>query len=332
MMSWRSGTSRLVRVLCACAFTGALGCGGEERAWVPPRVDYPDAKSTATFRLSQTGLYRDIQTKELAPDLLEYEPEYALWSDGAKKRRWLRLPEDGTIDTSDMDHWVFPIGATFFKEFKREGKRVETRMVARIGPEPDDYFMGAFVWNDDETDAVFARGGEPNARGTEHDVPEAKRCFTCHNGDRGRVLGYSAVQQPLAAAPLSDPPARPYLVPGDDVARQALGYLHANCGNCHNPDGTSRTDTNVTLRLSVDEHSVEETAIYQSTVGVDLDSWLQKGFDSRISAGEPERSAVLVRMKTREKDDAMPPFASEIPDEDGMETVDEWIASLPRGN
>jgi hypothetical protein len=300
--------------------------GGE--AWSAPIVQYPDAKSSETFLLSQTGLYRDIAAKELAPDLIEFEPSYKLWSDGADKTRWLRLPPGTKIDTSDMDHWVFPVGTMLFKEFRLEGKLLETRLVARLGPEPDDYFMGAFRWYDDESDAVFVRDGENNVRETDHDIPKVQNCFTCHNGDRGRVLGYSAVQQPAVKAPLSDPPVEPYVVPGDEVAREALGYLHANCGNCHNPSGTSRSDTDLTLRLEVSEHAVEDTGIYQSAVQGVLDRWLHKGFDVRIAPGDPDLSAVLARMKLRTKEDAMPPFASERVDTDGVELVRKWIESL----
>jgi hypothetical protein len=306
----------------------AAGLDATAAAWSAPVVQYPDSKSTETFSLSQTGLYRDIASKEIAPDLIAFEPAYKLWSDGAQKQRWLRLPPGTKIDTSDMDHWVFPVGTMLFKEFRLDDKLLETRLVARIGPKPDDYFMGAFRWNDDESDAVFVRDGDANVRGTDHDIPTAKNCFTCHNGDRGRVLGYSAVQQPAPEAPLSDPPAEPYVAPGDAIAREALGYLHANCGNCHNPNGTSRTDTNLTLRLYVAEHTVEDTGIYRTGVRVILDRWLHKGFDLRIAPGDPDLSAVLARMKTRDKDDAMPPFASERVDTDGVELVRKWIASL----
>lgn len=345
----------LARAVCFCVLGCAVGCddadsgapkprdAGSEAAgsaadgggtsshvsWVPPVVKYPDAKSTRTFLLSETGLYKNIDAKELAPDLIAYEPEYKLWSDGAEKRRWLRLPPNTAIDTSDMDHWRFPVGTMLFKEFSSEGKRIETRVLARLGPDPDDYFMGAFVWNDDESDAEFTRDGEENVRGTEHDVPETKRCFTCHNGEPGRVLGYSAVQQPAAEAPLGDSPEVPYTIPGDDTARRALGYLHANCGNCHNPTGTSRTDTNLTLRLEVDEHTVEDTAIYASAVGTELDHWLHRGYAARIAPGEPEQSAVLARMASRDKDVMMPPFATEVVDEAGVALVRQWIAALP---
>jgi signal transduction histidine kinase len=37
--------------------------------------------------LSETGLYRDISTGELAPDFVAFEPAYTLWSDAAAKQR-----------------------------------------------------------------------------------------------------------------------------------------------------------------------------------------------------------------------------------------------------
>ena len=77
------------------------------------------------------------------------------------------------------------------------------------------------------------------------------------------------------------------------------------------------------------EHTVEDTSIYRSAVGVDLDYYLRKGFDARIVPGDPDRSAVLVRMEKRTKDDAMPPFATEQVDATGAELVRRWIESLP---
>ena len=43
-----------------------------------------------------------------APEMQSFTPRYALWSDGAAKRRWIRLPAGTTIDTSNTDAWDFP--------------------------------------------------------------------------------------------------------------------------------------------------------------------------------------------------------------------------------
>src|SRR5262249_50301413 len=94
-------------------------------------------------RLSQMGLYRDIATRTIADGVAEFEPAYSLWSDGATKRRWIALPPGAQIDTSDMDHWVFPVGTKLFKEFSVAGKRVETRLIERTST---GYDMAAFAW------------------------------------------------------------------------------------------------------------------------------------------------------------------------------------------
>jgi hypothetical protein len=296
--------------------------------WSPPVVSPPAPGSDRPFWLSETGLYRDIQHKQVAPDLIEFEPTYALWSDGAQKRRWLRLPAGERIDTSDMDHWLFPIGSMLFKQFATpDGKLLETRLIMRRGPGADDYFMGAFLWNDAETDARFVPAGAQNVRDTEHNLPRSKLCATCHNGEAGRILGLSAVQgERLPAERFTHAQQPGYRVPGDETTAQALGYLHANCGNCHNLRGTAWSDTDLDLRLSVGEITPQETAIQRSVLNVAMtDQALGR---LRVLAGEPNRSGVYTRMSSREAKKQMPPFATERVDDRGLVAVAAWIESL----
>src|SRR5262245_17394980 len=69
-----------------------------------------DAVRELPERLSQTGLYASAATEPIATDVLSFRPQFELWSDGARKRRWIRLPPETRIDTSDMDAWQFPVG------------------------------------------------------------------------------------------------------------------------------------------------------------------------------------------------------------------------------
>ena len=55
-------------------------------------------------RLSETGLYADFAAKVIGPEATLFAPTHKLWSDGATKRRWVRLPPGTRIDTSNMDH------------------------------------------------------------------------------------------------------------------------------------------------------------------------------------------------------------------------------------
>lgn len=309
----------------------ADGGGAPDAAapWQPPDPKLPDLKHPGDYYLSQTGLYRDIADKTLAPDLLEFTPQHVLWADGADKRRFIRVPAGQQIDTGDMDHWIFPVGTMLFKEFSLAGKRLETRLVVRTGTGDTDYWMGAFLWNDDESDAKLAVDGADNVLGTEHDVPASKRCYTCHDGVPGRILGFSAVQ--LSAIPnalLSDPPKSVYHPPGDAAAQQALGYLHANCGHCHNPMGSARPDTDMDLQLRVSDDTVEGTNTYQTSVGVMLQYFDQSGLMLRIEPGKPEQSAIVYRMNERGDRRQMPPIATEQIHKQGVAWVKAWIATL----
>ena len=217
-------------------------------------------------RLSQTGLYADIATKQVAAGLLAFTPQYPLWSDGARKSRWISLPRGTSIDAADPDAWFFPVGTRLWKEFAYE-RRVETRYIELTA---DGWVFATYRWLEDESDAVLApkfgqRAVYELADGVPYDLPARTDCRACHEGNVSRVLGFSALQLSAArdpGAPHAEP-LRPGDVdlarlvaqgkvkglPGDLVAlapevparsateRSALGYLHGNCSSCHNARG-----------------------------------------------------------------------------------------------
>lgn len=292
----------------------------------------PDAEvlpSALPDRLSQTGLYSDFGAKTVASQLTVFTPNHVLWSDGAVKTRWYQLPTGAVIDSSNMDRWRFPIGTKFFKEFARDGIRLETRVIWRIaetGNREKDTLVGAYVWNDDETEATLAPDGENNVRGTDHDAPSQAMCWRCHIGEPGDALGMSALQLgDVSALPLSVPPvdSTPFAAPNP-----ALGYLHANCGHCHSPSGGAWVSSSMVMRLDVDERDPAANQIVQTTVGVPLRQWLGHGYATRIVAGDPDQSAAFYRMTQRAMNVQMPPLATEHTDEAGIALVRAWIESL----
>jgi hypothetical protein len=290
--------------------------------------------------LAETGIFSDPATNTLNPNLVAFAPTHVLWSDGAVKRRWIWLPPGTQIDTSDIDHWVFPIGTKFFKEFSLGGKMLETRLVERYGPGREDFWLGAFVWNAEQTDAVFAIDGQNDLLGTPHDAPAQKQCWACHLGEPGRGLGFSAMQLAgdgpgvrlqalIDQGLLTNPPARSdFHPPGDPVVAKALGYLHANCGHCHNPNGTSWPDTQMKLRLDVADTTPEATGAYKTAIGQKLQAYRNPAFTTRIVPGDPMASAVFFRMSSRTAKEQMPPLATEFVDPTGVDLIQAWILSL----
>ena len=361
-----AGDAAAAAVTLAAALVTAAGVGGLEgcdsdkptspSAVVtppspPPPPPEPYARPAYTL-LSETGLLADASGATISAEAAPFEPTYRLWSDGADKRRWFRLPPGTKIDTTDMDHWIFPVGTKLWKEFSLGGVRLETRLVERYGLGPEDYWMGAFVWNAEQTDAVLVPDGQNDIAGTPHDAPSQEKCGACHRGDVGRVLGLSALQLSRAADPnkigptiddlaarnlLTVPPlalaagsAAPYGIPGDPVTVAALGYLHANCGHCHNENGTAWPDTQMVLRSVTADHDVATDAVYASVVGRKVQYWRggPSAIMNRVSPGDPAASAIVARMMTRGSDDAMPPIATEEIDPVGLTAVSAWITSL----
>ena len=167
-------------------------------------------------------------------------------------------------------------------------------------------------------------------------------CGECHDQMPDRLLGVSALQLShdldgltladlIAEARLSHAPAGPLEPPGDEVAQAALGYLHANCGNCHNARSGVYPTVQLQLWLTIESlATVEATTTYQSTVRVAFQG-VPPTADTpslRISPGNPEDSAVYFRMSEREPLVQMPPLGSELADEDGLAQLAAWIAAL----
>jgi hypothetical protein len=344
----RLGLGRAALVAGLIAPAALVGCGG--RPDEPVGSLQPYARPTYTF-LSETGLFADAAAQRLGSGVALYEPNFALWSDGADKRRWVALPPGGWIDSSDMNHWRLPIGARVWKEFSLDGVRLETRLIERYGSGKDDYWMGAFVWQEDQADALLVEDGERDVLGTPHDAPSTRECNSCHAGEPGRVLGFSALQlarpdeevevdgadvgpvtleRLVADGQLSAPPERGvhYGPPGDETTAAALGYLHANCGHCHNPWAAPWSITHMLLRLDVEDATVEDSGVFQSIVGQPLDHFQAPDFSQRVVPGAPEQSAILARMAARSSRMQMPPLATEEADSSGLDSVTRWVAKL----
>jgi hypothetical protein len=245
-----------------------------------------------------------------------------------------------------MDHWRFPAGTKLYKEFTVNGVLVETRVVTRFGPDPGQVDLRAYVWNAAGTDAFWAPAGAQNVNGTAHDVPDQSTCYFCHEGQTHYVLGFQAVQLShpgpgvtlgslAAAGLLSDPPppGEEYPVPGNPVQAAAIGYLHANCGHCHNPEGYPTRTFNIDMDLFVTAAStlgpVELTPSWTTTVNAPLQHFVEPPYTTRVVPRDVGASALFHRAASRGVEAQMPPVATEITDPDGLAVLGAWIDSLP---
>jgi hypothetical protein len=190
--------------------------------------------------------------------------------------------------------------------------------------------------------------GVMNADGTMHDIPSRNDCKTCHeNLQPTRVLGFGALQLDtltaaagetnlaslVAAGTLTDnptaatPPFFPLQATGGTAA--ALGYMHANCGHCHNPNSQVHDITPMELRLTV--ATVGDTAMtpaYQTAVGVMTNS-LVNGDSFLVDPGMPDMSVMIDRFESPGTSTIhMPALGSKVTDPTGDTTLRAWITSL----
>ncbi|MFT3926904.1 MAG: hypothetical protein QM778_30440 [Myxococcales bacterium] len=298
---------------------------------LPPASPYQDQLPQ---RLSDTGLYAPGRVS-VASGVRPYEPNYALWSDGSAKRRWIKLPDGSRIDVRDMDDWQFPVGTKLWKEFSQGGVRVETRLLQRVSEAEGGWAAAAYVWSLDQRDAVRMDQGMVDALGTPHDVPSARACAACHAGRASFVLGFSAVQLSRGARDAQDltldvlvaegalsESTTSRVVPGDAQTQQALGYLHANCGHCHS---ASRPRTARSMRPP---RGLDLFLTASSLAHVE-DTPSHRTLRDYVDVEHPHESTLLSRMaKSGLVKRRMPPLASELPDQAGMELVARFIASL----
>ena len=310
--------------------------------------------------LADTGLYLP-GTLTVDPRHRAFSPQYPLWTDGARKARWIHVPPGSRIVATDADTWTFPVGTRLWKEFAFDGRRVETRMLWRATAAGWTY--ASYVWNDAQTDATLAPvDGLADvvevAPGRRHSVPSRQDCRACHENGGASVLGFTALQlstdrdpgaphgevlQPgmitlrtliderlIDAAPGLF--ARTPRIPGDARTRAALGYLSANCGHCHNPQSTAAT-VRFPLRMSAYSSvaQVEQAiaALVARTTRWDLPHTVP-GTTAAVKPGAPDLSALVARMRSRRPSSQMPPLGTTIADRDGVDLVSAWIADLGR--
>jgi hypothetical protein len=314
----------------------------------------PEARAASPLpvHLRDTGLYAPGHGDEIASDVLPFSPQYPLWSDGAEKRRWIRLPSGTRIDARDPDRWVFPVGTRLWKEFAL-GRRLETRMLERTR---EGWRFATYVWSEDGSDGVLAPPAGVTVSvpsGGAWAIPGIADCRACHEAQPNPVLGFTALQlssdrdpgAPHARAAhaelqLEDLLARgllrglpsalrstpPRIAAASADERAALGYLHANCGICHNRQGPmAGLGLDLLQDLSEGPASVERTRASALAVRA-----LRPVGDAelRLVPGQPEHSVLFRRMGVRNPLDQMPPLGSQKPDREALALVERWIHSL----
>ncbi len=181
-----------------------------------PTAIPPTLPGTVPTLLSMTGVFSNTPAMIPTNSLIPYNPNVALWSDGAAKTRYLSVPNTGNpliadeqIAFAPTGNWTFPAGTVFVKTFQLQTNlsnpnslhRLETRLLVR---DINGAVYGVtYKWRPDNSDAdlLTTSSNEDIAITTADGVvtqtwyyPSPSDCLTCHTPVANYVLGLSTRQ------------------------------------------------------------------------------------------------------------------------------------------
>jgi uncharacterized repeat protein (TIGR03806 family) len=308
--------------------------------------------------LSATGLFSSVATLTPAPGLIEFDVNSPLWSDGARKRRWIALPGAERIGFDDTLAWDFPLGTVLVKHFELDTTDGSVRLETRVLLLEDTGWHGyTYRWNAAQTEANLLAGAEtavyevPDAaapggeRTQTWNFPSRTDCLGCHTNAAGRILGVRTRQlngdfvYPAATdnqlrswnniglftTDIGDHAQYDALRdPADTTApieARARAYLDANCAICHRPGGPPPTAIDLRYGIALGSMNIVDVTPTAGDLGL---------VNARIAAsGSKERSVLWERLRRLDAT-RMPPLASSVPDPAGVALIGAWIDAGPQ--
>src|SRR5512138_3903999 len=159
------GMSKVVRGMMAGTLLALAACGKSSGSTCTPRVPADDSVPGTLAEWCQVEL-KNGEVSPLASDIVGFNLATPLYSDGAIKRRTVRVPPGTSAAYADAGPLEFPDGTVFTKSFGfRQDARdttlpirwVETRVEWKAA---GVWHFMSYLWNDAGTEATALPGGE----------------------------------------------------------------------------------------------------------------------------------------------------------------------------
>ncbi len=299
--------------------------------------------------LADTGCVRADDPRVPIDGFVPYDINLPFWTDGAIKQRYLALPPGKQIVVLANGDWDLPVGTVVQKTFMLGTRMVETRFLVRRAEQPN-WLAFTYEWNEQQTAAILAEKNRALKVGEQTWQVPAEVCETCHTADANFSLGIETAQMNrdftyeatgrranqvttlaelgvLAGLPDRTPDALPRF-PDPNAAdvpleERARAYLHVNCSHCHRPSNHCPL-TDLRYQTSFEMTRLCNQTEFTMKLGRDL------GVEGArpIVAGQPERSLVLLRMKSPPGPFRMPMWGSLVVHDQGVALLTEWVNSL----
>jgi uncharacterized repeat protein (TIGR03806 family) len=343
-------------LLCTAVQCGLAGCDRTSRYDVVARLDAP-----FPGKLSEWHLFSST-SPVLKPNrgVLPYDLNTPLFSDYARKYRFVWMPAGTSARYADDGPFGFPPGTILAKTFafpvdgRRSERLVETRLLvhARNG------WVGLpYIWNDKQSDATLQLVPNPvpvswtDPVGKRHEftyaIPNVNECHECHDNQRvmlpigpkarnlNKLYAYTEGTEDQLERwqrigylqGLPQAATRPKAAKWDDassgtLSERARAYLDNNCAHCHQPGGQAGY-TGVDFRLTQSGLSLLGACKQPNSAG----NMGDRLFD--LVPGGPDESILIYRLESTAPKVSMPQLSRAVVHEEGVQLLREWIASLP---
>lgn len=315
-------------------------------------VPYPNLSMYKFFM----GPMKDLKP---AVGLLLYKPASELFTDYAKKSRYVWMPKN-TKATYVSDHQVLelPVGAVLIKNFfynnvapSNTTRIIETRLMIR---KETGWIFAEYVWNEEQTDAVLQMTGSTTpvtwtdenniTRSITYKIPKDTECLACHNiaqtvvpiGIKPQNLNFNLTYRNSTTLQLTKWVESGYLEPNFPAVTQSTinyqdqskpidlrmrSFVDMNCAHCHRDGGYANR---FALRFQFNKTNV------LSNMGVCVSpNHFMPGFSGElVTPGDINRSILYARVSTNDPNYRMPFLGRSIVHQEAVDLVTQWINSL----
>lgn len=284
-----------------------------------------------------------------------YEVTNELFTDYARKQRYVYVPAGPIISKDENDKFIYPDGTVFIKNFAYdEGqldqyRNIEIRLLIKHN---QAWRAMSYMWNETQTDATMSELGEIIPLEIYHEaqqlsfdyiIPNKNQCKSCHNyNEKIDPLGFKAsnlhkvvtlndtsyhqINHLNSVKILSDDHYNQamvsYLDATQPIDKRAKAYLDVNCGHCHREQGPGNTSG---LFLQYNETRSNHLGLCKGPVAAGKGSGGRK-YD--IAPGLPDSSILHFRMNSDDPGIMMPEIGRSLIHKEGVELIASWISSM----
>lgn len=354
------------------AFLILVSCGSDDESYIPQDDDGgPILESPVNFNidevpyqtLSEYNFYED-DLDDLIPvyGVLPYEPITQLFTDYAKKSRFVWMPKEVQAEyVGDGNIFNFPTGAVLIKNFYYNNvlpgnskKIIETRLMIK---KADGWIFANYVWNESQTEATLDPNGSfvniewlenGQNKSVVYRIPSNEECLMCHknygspipigpkpqninsifnyaDGTENQLNKWKEMGYLMSNYPSSINTVVNWNDQSKTTEERVRSYVDANCSHCHSSGGhCDYRSLDLTFLATTDLLNMGVCDNPQE----DISEYLGYVPTHIIKPGDLLNSTFYIRVNTNEEAIKMPMTGRSLVHEEFVSLLGNWINNL----